>query len=144
MLLNRLGLGLTKTWLTFWLKKSKMLHPIYSLAARVCRNFKSIDLKLKLLERETATKKATAGPIKISSTVINSAQLRAQRAEKKFLVTPSAARRTGHRPRSPRFRNALQNRSHRKAEIAVYTNCESTIIIGSAEALPILCVRYIR
>ena len=42
------------------------------------------DLPLKLLERETAMKRATADPLKSSSTVINSAQLRAQRAEKGF------------------------------------------------------------
>ena len=47
--------------ITFLLKKSKMRDLYSSLAARVCRNFKPTDLPLKLLERDTATEKVTAG-----------------------------------------------------------------------------------
>ena len=70
---------------TFWAKEKQNARSNSSLVARVCRTFKSTDLPFKLLEVETATKRATAGSLNlISSTAINRAQLRAQRAEKGF------------------------------------------------------------
>ena len=107
---------------TFFAEEKQILYS--SLAARVCRNFKPTDLPLKLSERETATKKATAGQwfalaSKIFSTVKSTLCTGSVQREILDNWAASAARWTGRRPRSPKLRNALQNLLHWKAEIAV-------------------------
>ena len=64
---------------TFFAKEKQNSRSYSSVAARVCRNAKPTDSPFKLLERETAMKKATAGPLK-SQDLFNSAQ----RKEKDF------------------------------------------------------------